>query len=76
MLRQLFLGRPWQWGLWIVVIAVLAAAGEARLHVREFNWFAVLVTALGVLCVALLVFRHRPGDRVTREPLEDDADAT
>jgi hypothetical protein len=71
-MREIFLGRPSHWLALAVIAAVLWLVGEYHLHVTQFNWFALIVLGLSVAVLSLVVFRYRPGERVMREPIEDD----
>jgi len=72
-MRELFLGKPWHWALLVVIAALLWWAGDMRVHVTDFNSF-VIALIVGSFAVVLLLLRTtRPGETVTRDPLEDDA---
>lgn len=73
-MRELFLGKPWHWLLAVVCIALLAWAGETKLHVIHFNAFVIALLIGGLAVVLLLVYTTKPGDRVTRDPLEESDD--
>ncbi|NNF79686.1 MAG: hypothetical protein HKN05_16815 [Rhizobiales bacterium] len=76
-MREIFLGKPWHWGMVMTVAAVLWWAGASKAHVIHFNTFLVAL-AVGSFAVILLILRtHKPGERVTREALlpEDVEDA-
>ncbi len=70
-MAEIFLGKPWHWGLLIAVSLVLALVGVQYLHTSDFNVFAAISLAVGAIMVCAVVFSYRPGDRVTREPIED-----
>ena len=71
-MREIFLGKPWHWGLVFAVAGLLWWAGAMKAHVIHFNSFLVAL-AVGSLAVVLLVLKtHKPGEQVTREPLSPD----
>ena len=71
-MRDIFLGKPWHWGLVAIVTALLWWAGSNRAHVIEFNSFLVALM-IGSLAVVVLILRtNKPGDQVTREVLLPD----
>ncbi len=71
-MRQVFLG-PWRyWLIWIAIIAVLYGLGQASVHVRNFVPFMFIVAALAAAAVAAIVLTYRPGERITRDPFEDE----
>lgn len=69
---RIFIGRPIYWAIWAAIIAILAGLGMNSQHVREFVLFQFAVLALAAVAVAVLVLAYRPGEKITREPLEDD----
>ena len=69
---EMFIGRPVYWALAAAIIACLAALGLAKLHVRDFIPFQFAVLALAAIAVVAIMCLYRPGERVTREPLEDE----
>ena len=75
-LREIFLGRPLFWALWVVIIAVLYGFGAERLHVRHFVPFVLSLLALVAVCIAIVLASYRKGEHLTREPFEENgADA-
>ena len=71
-MKEFFLGKPLYWLLWVVNIAVLAVMGSMRLHTRDFNLFITVVVALAAASVLVVVLTYRKGERITREPFEED----
>ncbi len=76
-MREIFLGKPWHWGIVLAVAALLWWAGSSKAHVIQFNTFLVAL-AVGSLAVIVVILKtHKPGEQVTREPLlPDDAEDT
>lgn len=72
-LEDLFIGRPVYWALATFIVAVLAALGLDAQHVRDFVPFQFAVLGLAALAVGAVIYLYRPGERITREPL-DEAD--
>ncbi len=68
---NIFLGKPRNWALLIIAAVLLIAMGEVHWHVSRFNWFMILTLLIGAGLVLAVVFGHRPGERVMREPLPD-----
>lgn len=75
-LSTLFLGRPVYWLIAVAVGGVLAWLGANQMHVRSFVPFQFAVLALAVAAVAAVVIVYRPGENVTREPIEQGLDET
>lgn len=71
-LHDFFIGRPIYWALAGAVAAILAGLGLGKQHVREFVTFQFTVLALAVIIVAVIMVVYKPGERATREPLEDE----
>ncbi len=71
-MKRLFIGRPLYWLLWVLVVPVLWAMGEYKLHVVGFHAFIAILVALSAFCVLTIVLTYRKGERITREPFEDD----
>ena len=71
-LQDFFIGRPVYWALAGVVAAILAGLGLGKQHVREFVPFQFTVLALAAIIVAVIMIVYKPGERATREPLDDE----
>ena len=71
-LGEIFLGKPWHWLLWAVIIAVLFWLGSQSLHVRSFVPFLLTLLVLAAGSVLLVVSSYRKGERLTREPFEEE----
>jgi len=71
-LRNIFLGRAVYWAILVVLITILALLGINQQHVKHFVPFQFAVLGLAILVVALIVLLYRPGERITREPLEPE----
>ena len=71
-MKRVFLG-PWvHWLILIVLIAAGWSTGIARLHVIEFNPFILGLIALTVGVIVLVLKTSKPGQQVTRDPVEED----
>lgn len=73
-MNRIFLGRWWHWGILISSVAALWLAGEHRMHVIHFNTFILSLLAVTAIVVAIVIARTRPGEQVTRDPLESPAE--
>ena len=71
-LGDVFLGKPVHWLLWAVIIAVLYWLGSESLHVRTFIPFLMILLVLAGASVLVVLATYRKGDRITREPFEDE----
>ncbi|MBY8977092.1 hypothetical protein KHP62_14840 [Rhodobacteraceae bacterium NNCM2] len=70
-MKQIFLGPPIHWLILIVVIGLGWFAGDERLHVTSFNLFLITLIMGTVLVLFMVLYSARPGERITREPIED-----
>lgn len=71
-MKGIFLGKPLHWLLWVANLGVLVALGSQKLHTREFNLFTFIVLAVTAASILSIVLTYRKGDRITREPFDDD----
>ena len=67
-----FLGKPVYWALLPLMVVALAVMGWLHLHTSEFNTFIFLVLALATAVVLFIVVTYRKGERITREPFEEE----
>lgn len=70
-MKEIFIGKPLHWLIWIVVGVVLYLLGSMKLHVQSFVPFMFAVLALAAGAVLLVILTYRKGDRITREPFDD-----
>jgi Mn2+/Fe2+ NRAMP family transporter len=73
-MSRIFLGRWWHWGILVASVAVFWLAGEERMHVIHFNAFILSLFVATAIVVAIVVARTRPGEQVTRDPLDSRAE--
>jgi len=73
-LNEFFIGRPIYWALTAAVIAVSAYLGINKIHVRNFETFQFILLGLAVIVVGVIIKSYKPGERITREPLDPDSD--
>ncbi len=53
-------------------MAVLYVLGVLRLHTRDFDFLMVCVPALAAASVLVIILTHKKGERIVREPFEED----
>jgi Mn2+/Fe2+ NRAMP family transporter len=73
-MRRIFLGKPLHWGLVAILIVVGWLLGREKLHVIWFNLFTIILLALSAAVVAVVLMTSKPGEQITRDPLEQDED--
>jgi hypothetical protein len=67
---RVFLGKGEHWLVLVIFVAALYAMGTRNLHVRAFVSFSLSLFTLVLVALAFIVWRYRPGDRITREALD------
>jgi hypothetical protein len=70
-MREIFIGKPVHWLLWIAAIPALYFAGSERLHVRHFNLFTLMMGVLGLGAVLFVRWTTRSGESITRESIDE-----
>ena len=71
-MKQIFLGPPVYWLIWFAVIGLLYLFGSNGMHVRSFVPFMFSVLGVAAVAVLAIVLSYRHGQRITREPFEDE----
>ena len=71
-MSNLFLGKPLHWLLLVVICAGLWYAGDLRLHLIHFDAFIVALLAVSAVCVFIVLYGTKPGDRITRDDVVPD----
>lgn len=71
-MNGVFLGKPVHWVVIVALVACGWSAGLLRLHFTDFNLFVIAALAISVAALLAVLRTSRPGERVTRDPIEDD----
>ncbi len=71
-MKDIFIGRPLHWALWVVILGVLYAVGKAKIHTIDYFTFISILAALSAGSVLTILFTYRKGERITRQPLDDE----
>ncbi len=71
-MKEIFIGRPLHWALWVVILGVLYAVGKAKIHTIDYFTFIGILAALSAASVLTIVLTSRKGERITRQPLDDE----
>ena len=74
-MSRIFLGKPLHWVLLILLVASGWLMGRQRLHVIEFNLFAILLLVVSAGVIVAVLMTSQPGEQVTHDPLEPDDDS-
>lgn len=71
-MNDIFLGKPIHWVVIVALVACGWLAGRLRLHFTDFNLFVIALIAVAVAALLFVIWTARPGERVTRDAIEDD----
>lgn len=71
-MKDIFLGKPLHWLLLAVVTAGLWYVGTLRLHVIHFNSFLLALLAISTVCVLVVLYGNKSGERLTRDEIVPD----
>ncbi len=71
-MRNIFIGPLRHWLLMIVIFGVLWLMGTNQFHISHFNLFLLVLIGLSMGAVTSIVLTYRKGERITRDPLDDD----
>ncbi len=71
-MSNLFLGKPLHWLMLIVISGGLWYAGGLRLHITHFDAFIVTLLAISAVCVLIVLYGTKPGERITRDKILPD----
>ena len=71
-MSNIFLGKPLHWLILVVVAAGLWAAGDKRVHIVHFDAFVLALLAVSAVCVLIVLYGAKPGDRITRDEILPD----
>lgn len=74
-MNDVFLGKPVHWLIVVILAGLGWAAGLVRLHVTDFNLFVITLTVASTIALLLVIWTTGEHEQVTRDPVEDDADA-
>lgn len=71
-MKALFLGKKLHWAAIVAIVAALYWLGSNQFHRVDYPAFLFAVLGIAVAAIIAIILTTRRGDRVTREPLEDE----
>ncbi len=71
-MKEIFLGKPLHWLLWVVILGVLFVLGRAHFHTNHFALYIFILVTLSAASVLVIMFTTRRGERITREPFDEE----
>jgi len=72
MMGHIFLGKPFHWLVFVIILAVLAWLGFNLVQTRDYNFFLLILVSLTAGSVITIMLTTRKGEQVTREPFENN----
>lgn len=72
MKSEIFIGPLRHWLLAAFALGIMWWMGTTQLHTQNFKLYLVILFALSLVIVGMFALRHRKGERVTRDALEDE----
>jgi len=72
-MSPLFHGPLRHWAMLIGVLGLLSWMGLSGLHTHHFNLFLIALIAIALGVVIFAVATYRKGERVTRDPFEEES---
>jgi hypothetical protein len=72
MMGRIFLGKPFHWLIFVIILAVLAWLGLELVQTRNYKMFLLILVALVTGSVFAIMLTTRKDEQVTREPFEDE----
>ena len=71
-MSRIFLGKPFHWLVFVIIMGVLAWLGHGLVQTRNYNFFLLILVGLVAGSVAAIMLTTKKTDQVTREPFGDD----
>ena len=71
-MENIFIGPLRHWLILITTLGILWVMGANQFHTTNFKLFLVCLIALSVLNLTAIILTYRKGERITRDPLDDD----
>jgi len=71
-MRAFFIGPSRHWLILVATLGVLWVMGANQFHTTHFKLFLVCLIALSVVNLTAIILTYREGERITREPLDEE----
>ena len=71
-MKALFLGKKLHWAVIVAIVAALYWLGSIQFHRVDYPAFLFAMLGIGLVAVLAVILTSRRGERVTREPLDED----
>lgn len=74
--KGLLVGKPLHWVMVAVAIGLLYWFGASQFHRVDYTGFLFALLGIAAACVAIVLVTYRRGDRITRQPLVEEEEAS
>ncbi len=71
-MKTLFLGKALHWAVVVAIIALLYLLGANQYHRVDYPAFLFAMLGIAAAAIVVMIATTRRGDRVTREPLDEE----
>ena len=71
-MRHIFIGPLRHWLIFTTSLGLLWVMGANQFHTTNFKLFLICLITLSIANLTAIVFTYRKGERITRDPLDDD----
>jgi hypothetical protein len=71
-MRDIFIGPLRHWLIFAATLGALWVMGAEQFHISHFKLFLVCLFALSIANLTAIVLTYRKGERITRDPLDDE----
>ncbi len=71
-MSRIFLGKPLHWLVLVIVFGILWWMGSALMQTRNYHLFLLILFVSVAGAVGVIIATSRKGERITREPFDDE----
>ena len=71
-MRDIFIGPLRHWLIFLTTLILLWVMGANQLHTTNFMLFLVCLIGLSIVNLTVIVLTYRKGERITRDPLDEE----
>jgi len=71
-MRDIFIGPLRHWLILAATLGILWVMGANQFHITNFKLFLICLIALSIANLTAIMLTYRKGERITRDPLDND----
>lgn len=71
-MADIFIGPRRHWLILVTTLVLLWVMGVNQFHTTNFRLFLICLISLSIANLTAIVLTYRKGERITREPLDDE----